>query len=113
MPKDLGLPRTGHHGGVRFLARLNLGQRVLIVIALGILSYLLGLWISYLAERPYGWIAYAPLSGTPAVPGGRLTEGWLILVWAVLTLIWGVLSLVVLRSSTPPDDRTDTESQRS
>ena len=88
---------------MRLLSRLNLGQRVLIVIALGILTYLLGLWISYLAARPYGWIAYAPLSGTPPLPGGRLTEGWLI-------LIWGGLSIVVLGSSTRSEAETETES---
>ena len=82
---------------MRFLARLNLGQRILIVITLGILLYLVGAWIATLGNRFYGWVAYAPLSGAAPSPSG-LTEREMILVWALLALVWCGLSLVVLRT---------------
>jgi hypothetical protein len=82
---------------MRLLGRLNLGQRVLIVITLGILLYLLGAWIATLGNRFYGWVAYTPLTGASPSPSG-LTGREMILVWAFLALVWCGLSLVVLRS---------------
>ena len=93
------------------LDRLNLGQRIIIVIALGGLMYWLGIWISTLSKpAAFGWVAYAPLSGSTFPPIGGLTPRWTLLMWAGLTLAWAGLSLAVLRSpkdSRPPSGGTE------
>jgi heme/copper-type cytochrome/quinol oxidase subunit 1 len=80
---------------VKLLARLNLGQRIVLVVALGALTYLLGIWISYQGKQ-FGWVAYAPLSSSTSGRLGGLTFGWTVLIWAGLTLVWVLLSLLVL-----------------
>jgi hypothetical protein len=93
-----------HDGGVKRLDRLNLDQRIIIVIALGGLMYWLGIWISSLNKpTAFGWVAYAPLSGSTFPPIGGLTPRWILLLWTGLTLVWAILSMVVLRS--PRRDR--------
>ena len=84
---------------MKHLDRLNLGQRIIIVVGLGGLIYWLGIWISSLNKpSAFGWVAYAPLSGSTFPPTGGLTPRWTVLLWAGLTLGWAALSLVVLRS---------------
>jgi hypothetical protein len=81
---------------VKLLARLNQGQRVVIVIALGIVTLLLGWWITAITTFT-GWVAYAPLSGvTQSLNHRNLTFGWIVLIWIGLTVVWAVLAGVVL-----------------
>lgn len=83
---------------------LNLGQRIIIMIGLGGLLYWFGIWISSLNKpSAFGWVAYAPLSGSTFPPIGGLTPRWTLLLWAGLTLAWAVSSLVVLRSPNRDD----------
>src|SRR3974377_1528047 len=66
-----------------------------------------GVWIAYLASPPrFGWVAFAPLSeSTPPLAGNRITEGWLIPIWAFLILgatsRWWYYALRVGRRTTP------------
>ena len=76
------------------LRRLNLGQRIVIVVALaGILKYV-GDWLTSLGSFVTGWTGYAPLQIRP--PG--LTFGVRVLTWIGLVVVWGLLSVWVLHS---------------
>jgi hypothetical protein len=79
--------------GVKFLARLNMAQRVIIVIALGVSLMLLGYWIAFSHTVAFGWVAYAPLTRTTHSDG--LTLGWDVLIWIGLTIFWAVVSGIV------------------
>jgi hypothetical protein len=82
---------------VKLLARLAMAQRVVIVIALGIVIFFFGEWITAVTTFT-GWVAYAPLSGaTSAVHHRNLTFGWVIWIWIGLTVAWAVLSTIVLQ----------------
>lgn len=85
---------------MKLLARLNLGQRILMVIALGGVIYFLGFWLETIHKQAFGWVAYAPLSGATSALGreGGLTYDQSILVWIGLVVLWAVLSMVVLHT---------------
>jgi len=77
---------------VKQLRRLNLGQRIVIVVALaGILKYV-GDWLTSLGSFVTGWTGYAPLR-----PPG-LTYPERILIWIGLVVVWGLASVWVLHS---------------
>jgi heme/copper-type cytochrome/quinol oxidase subunit 1 len=81
---------------MKLLAKLSMGQRVVIVVALGAITFFLGEWITAVTTFT-GWIAYAPLSGASSNVHHRdLTFGWVILIWIGLTIAWAVLSSIVL-----------------
>jgi hypothetical protein len=92
-------PEPADHDTMRFLDRLNLGQRIVLVIALGVFVYILGFWLSVVNKHLLtGWVAYSPLTNpTTGEPGG-LTVGQSVLVWTGLAIVWLILSLVVLRT---------------
>jgi uncharacterized membrane protein YciS (DUF1049 family) len=82
--------------------RLNLGQRVVIVVALGVVLVLVGRYLT--APVPFtGWIAYAPLTAS-TLPGrlfaardglGHIANFF---VWLGLVLAWCAASLALLRT---------------
>jgi hypothetical protein len=82
------------------IGRLNTGQRVVIVVALGISLHLVGQWlIGYweFGSRDFGWVGYAPLSNT-AFPGRILLHPWVILlIHLLLTTVWMVISMALLQ----------------
>jgi hypothetical protein len=84
-------------------AKLNLSQRIVIVVGLGVALRFFGDWVTTLGSHSvFGWVSYAPLSNEsqstgPAGPGG-LHYGWRILIWIALTVVWAAVSIIVLRS---------------
>ncbi len=92
--------------------RLNKGQRIVIVVGLGLALYFVGGWVTTRGTgAQFGWVAYAPLSttyNTPDGPGGL--HPWVrLIVWLVLILAWMVASVVLLRSPSPGADGGATE----
>ena len=92
---------------MRWIDRLNMAQRVVVVIALGLA---LGIVASYLtgagvAGVRTGWYAYAPLSGQLQAPGiGE--AGWLrLMIWLAAISLWALTSLRVLSQSPGPAAR--------
>jgi heme/copper-type cytochrome/quinol oxidase subunit 1 len=86
-----------------WIDRLNLAQRVVVVITLGlalgiVASYLTGLGLGVRT----GWYAYAPLSGQLQGPGiGE--PGWLrLIIWLAAVSLWSLTSLRVLSQSPGP-----------
>jgi hypothetical protein len=82
---------------------VNTAQRVVIVVGLGIALYLFGSWLIGYWEfggspNSFGWVGYAPLSGTVSRPGLILHPWVRLLIWLALTTIWVVTSAVLLRS---------------
>lgn len=83
--------------------RINLPQRVVIVVGLGAAIYVFGLWaMTWGSPAPFatGWTGYAPLESTAygLQPWARL------LVWLVLIAMWVVTSALVLRSPSHRDE---------
>jgi hypothetical protein len=81
---------------------LNLGQRIVLVIALAGALYFVGLFVTSLETS--GWVAYAPLSRVANAPfsGDNLSglHPWVrLVVWLGLTVIWATCSVMLLRSS--------------
>jgi heme/copper-type cytochrome/quinol oxidase subunit 1 len=81
---------------------LNLGQRIVLVIALAGVLYIVGSYVTSIGQR-FGWVGYAPLSSQGYAP---LTTGsfsglhpWVrLVVWLGLTVIWAGCSVALLRS---------------
>jgi heme/copper-type cytochrome/quinol oxidase subunit 1 len=83
---------------------MNLGQRVIIIISLGLALGAAGSFIVNLGEDG-GWFAYAPLTEATYPPGIGLPSWARLVVWLVLITIWGLASVRLLRSP-KRDDRT-------
>lgn len=90
--------------------RLNLGQRFVIVIALGVSLYLFAQWlIGYweFGSSGFGWVAYAPLSTAGPLPRVLLHPWVVFLIRLLLTLIWMMLSIALLRGRTGESEEID------
>ncbi len=81
---------------------LNSGQKLVVVVGLGLALYFFGGWATTLNTFS-GWVAYAPLSSTVNVPGGGLHPWVRLVIWLVLILVWVLASVALLRSSEPKD----------
>ena len=91
--------------------RLNRGQRIVIVVGLGVVLYFFGAWVTTRGTGATGWVGYAPLTNpytTPNAFGGLHT--WVrLVIWLFLALVWVVASVVLLRTPPTPNDSADTE----
>jgi heme/copper-type cytochrome/quinol oxidase subunit 1 len=89
---------------MRWIDRLNMAQRVVVVVTLGLA---LGIVASYLTAAGVrtGWYAYAPLSAQ-LQPQGIGGPGWLrLIIWLAAIGLWALTSLRVLSQSTGPAAR--------
>jgi hypothetical protein len=77
---------------------LNLAQRIVMVIGLGIGLDVFGQWLVSRWAGSYGWVAYAPLSRAVYPPVGGLHPWVRMVVWLVLTAVWVLASVSLLRS---------------
>jgi hypothetical protein len=80
----------------------NRGQRVVLVVGLGVALYFFGGWFTTRGTgAQHGWVAYAPLSNTyntPNVFGGF--HPWVrLVIWLLLILVWVVASVALLRTT--------------
>jgi heme/copper-type cytochrome/quinol oxidase subunit 1 len=82
--------------------RLSLPQRIVLIIAFGLVLGVGGLYLVSLGSAPgTGWYAYAPLAHTVALPGLGL-PGWLrLIIWLGLIGLWALGSVWLLRP--PPE----------
>jgi hypothetical protein len=89
-----------------WIDRLNIAQRVVVVVTLGlalgiVANYLTGL--GGLGVRS-GWYAYAPLTGQ--ISPGLGQPGWLrLVIWLAAIGLWALTSLRVLSQSPGPAAR--------
>jgi heme/copper-type cytochrome/quinol oxidase subunit 1 len=76
----------------------NRFQQIVAVIGLGVGLWLVGTFVASLgALQSFGWVAYAPLSNSVAIPGRDLTSGEQWLVWLGLVAAWVVVSCLIFR----------------
>ena len=89
---------------MRWMDRLNMAQRVVVVVTLGLALGIVAGYLTGLGVRT-GWYAYAPLSGQLQAPGiGE--PGWLrLLIWLAAISLWALTSLRVLSHSPGPAAR--------
>ena len=87
--------------------RLNLGQRIVIVVGSGVGLTIFGLWATAQGSPGHlvGWTGYAPLQSSAAYRSslsltfnGRLHPWVQLLIWLGLIILWTVSSVLVLRS---------------
>jgi len=83
---------------MRWIDRLNMAQRVVLVITLGLALGIVASYLTGLGVRT-GWYAYAPVSGQLQPPGiGE--PGWLrLVIWLAAVSLWALTSLRVLSQS--------------
>jgi hypothetical protein len=84
---------------VRFLDRLGLAQRIVMVVGLGLGMFELGQYLMSLdSPATFGWFGYAPLTQNAFVPAGSGLQTWQrLLIWLGLILVWSVAGVVILR----------------
>jgi hypothetical protein len=91
---------------------LSQPQRIVIVIALGLVFGAAGIYLVSLGSTAgFGWYAYAPLSQQVYAPHAGL-PGWLrLIILLALIALWALVSVRILRPSPegPPrhDSRAD------
>jgi heme/copper-type cytochrome/quinol oxidase subunit 1 len=90
---------------MRWIDRLNMAQRVVVVITLGLALGIVAGYLTGLGGVRTGWYAYAPLSGQLQAPGiGE--PGWLrLIIWLAAVSLWSLTSLRVLSQSSGPAAR--------
>lgn len=82
---------------MRWIDRLNMAQRVVVVVALGLAMGIVASYLTSLGTRT-GWYAYAPLSGQSFQPQGAGAPAWLrLIIWLAATCVWALASLAILR----------------
>ena len=86
---------------MRLTDRLNIAQRIVIVVATGIALAAIGIYLAHRGSTRYGhYIQTTPIGAGP----GTGQPGWLrLIIWLVLDGIWAVTSLVVLRPARGSD----------
>lgn len=81
---------------MRFIDGLSKAQRVVIVIALGLVLGALGRYLVGLGGGlPRGWAAYSPLQA----PDLGMASWLRLIIWLVLITLWALASIRVLRQS--------------
>jgi hypothetical protein len=83
---------------------VNTRQRVVVVIALGVLAAAGAQFTNLLlVSDDGGWFAYAPNTGAVFAPDGTGTIWREALTWIAATALWAGASLWLLRSRHPDD----------
>jgi len=77
----------------------NRGQRIVVVVGLGVGLWFVGLWATVRGDVALGWVGYAPVSSGTVAPGTGLHPWVRLLIWLALTVVWSVASVAVLRTS--------------
>jgi len=90
------------------MTKLNLPQRIIVVVGWGLALGLFGQWVTAIGQRgPFGWVAYSPL-GPNSVPSAGGLHPWVrLVIWLALVAAWAAGALWVLRT-----DATKTRGNR-
>jgi hypothetical protein len=96
---------------VRWIDGLGRSQRIVVVIAFGLVLETVGSYLVNLGSGiASGWYAYSPFAGGGFAPATGM-HGWLrLIIWLVLISAWALGSVWVLRpssrdASSPASDR--------
>jgi hypothetical protein len=81
---------------------LNQSQRVVVVVGLGVLLYVLGLWLTAMnSPAMYGWVGYEndPFTSNSL----RMSQWGNFFIWFVLIDAWVVTAAFLLRTKSTKD----------
>ncbi len=82
---------------MRWNDRLNLAQRIVVIIALGLALAIVAGYLTSLATET-GWYAYSPLARSVISQPGTGEPGWLrLIIWLAAISLWGAASATLLR----------------
>jgi hypothetical protein len=83
------------------MTRMNLAQRIVVVVGLGAALYVFGMWaMTWGSQVSRVWIATSPLSGAFAAPDVSGLHLWArLLIWLALIGLWLGAALFVFRST--------------
>jgi heme/copper-type cytochrome/quinol oxidase subunit 1 len=94
---------------MRAIDRLSQPQRVVVVIAPGLVLAAVGSYLVNLGGgATFGWLAYAPLTSARFVPGNGLATWLRLIIWLALIASWAAASVRVLKPSagrSPPGEQ--------
>ncbi|MGO8886932.1 MAG: hypothetical protein ACLPUO_19305 [Streptosporangiaceae bacterium] len=82
---------------MHLIDRLGKGQRVIIVVALGLVLWTVGSYLVSLGGPRSGWYAYSPATSALYAPGTGLAAWLRLVIWLALIGLWAVAALRVLR----------------
>ena len=84
---------------------LNLHQRIVIVLGLGIALFVVASWTTSLGSHgDTGWVGYAPLSKSINIPPLGGLHPWVrLVIWLAFILIWIGFSMAVLATTSNGD----------
>ena len=100
---DSDVLRSAKLKAVRYLDRLGLAQRIVLLIGLGFGLTFLGAYLVSLGNPAanFGWFGYAPLTRNAFVQEGTGLSGWQqMLIWLGLILVWTTAGVVILKQPT-------------
>ena len=82
---------------MRWSDRLNLAQRIVVIIALGLALAIVAGYLTSLGTSA-GWYAYSPLARPVISQPGMGEPGWLrMIIWLAGISLWAVASVTMLR----------------
>ena len=82
---------------MRWNDRLNLAQRIVVIIALGLALAIVAGYLTSLATET-GWYAYSPLARPAISLSGMGEPGWLrMIIWLAAISLWATASAMLLR----------------
>ena len=88
---------------MRAIDRLSQPQRVVIVVALGLVLAVIGGFVTSLGRLAAGWYAYAPLTSTGYLPGHGIPPWLRLIIWLALIVIWAAAAIRLLKPSPARD----------
>ena len=84
---------------MRYLERLGLAQRIVLVVGLGLGLLILGFYFMFLGSpaAQFGWFGYAPLTDNVLVRAEDNLSAWQqMLIWIGLIVTWTIAGIVIL-----------------
>ena len=89
---------------MRYLERLGLAQRIVLVIGLALALLILGTYVVSIGNPTgnFGWFGYAPPARRILVEDTTLAPWQQLLIWLGLVALWTTASIVVLKRPREP-----------
>lgn len=85
---------------MRYLDRLGLAQRIVLVVGLALALLTLGTYLMSIGNpaADFGWFGYAPLARNAFVQAGSGLSAWeQMLIWLGLIAAWTAVATVILK----------------
>ena len=82
---------------------LNRGQRVVLVVGLGVFLATVGRYVEAQSIPGGGWFGYAPETSIAFSPRSGLRPWVAAVLWTCLTAVWVAVSIWLLRNPGEPD----------